>query len=130
LVGNLQIRRDHWHTFGLRIKADTMERSTSYWNGGVEVIVEPREMRMSHWVYAPKLVDASAGSVLLDLTGKLWDLVSVTDSGDSLILRLRKYPGDRPEVVIQILRDGRKIVVEGNVVDSEKLEIHLEAAIR
>lgn len=91
--------------------------------------VEPHEMRMSHWVYAPKFADMSAGRVLFDLTGKLWDLMAVTETEDVLALRLRKYPGDRPEVNLQVRRNGRVFLISGRPVDAMELERHLDAAI-
>jgi len=107
-----------------------MNRAKTYWGGEVEVSVEPHEMRMSHWVYAPKVADISADRVLFDLTGKLWDLMSVTGTEDSLELRLRKYPGDRSEVSLQVLRNGRVLLISGRPVDGAEIERHLAAAIR
>jgi hypothetical protein len=86
-------------------------------------------MRMSHWVYAPRFADISAGQVLFDLTGKLWDLMDVTETEDVLDLRLRKYPGDRPAVNLQVQRNGRVLLISGERVDATELERHLDAAI-
>ena len=107
-----------------------MDQAKTYWGGEVEVCVEPREMRMSHWVYAPKVTDISADRVLLDLTGKLWDLIDVTETEDALDLRLRKYPGDRSVVNLLVQRNGRVLSIGGRPVHGEELERHLDAAIR
>jgi hypothetical protein len=106
-----------------------MDRAKTYWDGEIQVSVEPHEMRMSHWVYAPKIADVSSGRVLLDLTGKLWDLMDITETDDALSLRLRKYPGDRPEVNLQMQRNGRVLLISGRPVDGAELERHLDAAI-
>ena len=106
-----------------------MNAPTYYWTGAIEVTVEPHEMRMSHWVYAPKVVDVATGAVLLDLTGKPWDLVSVTEHPDALVFELRKYPGDRPGVTLQISRDRLEIRI-GNHLVEEDVERHLDAALQ
>ncbi|WP_147281785.1 hypothetical protein [Dyella solisilvae] len=84
---------------------------------------------MSHWVYAPKFADISGEQILFDLTGKLWDLISVSESEDALDLQLRKYPGDRPQVTLQVQRKGRVILVAGKPVDGAELERHLDTAL-
>jgi hypothetical protein len=106
-----------------------MNAPTYYWDGAVEVTVEPHEMRMSHWVYAPRVVDVLTGTTLLDVTGKPWDLVSVTENPDALVLELRKYPGDRPGVTLQISRDSLELRVGSHVVEGD-LERYLEAALK
>jgi hypothetical protein len=106
-----------------------MVEAKTYWGGEVEVTVEPHEMRMSHWVYAPRFTDMATGRVLFDLTGKLWDLMGVTETDDALDLRLRKYPGDRSEVTLQMQRNGRALLISGQLVDAADLERHLNDAI-
>ncbi|UPG91794.1 hypothetical protein L2Y96_08530 [Luteibacter aegosomaticola] len=106
-----------------------MDQAASYWEGEIEISVEPHEMRMSHWVYAPKVTDISAGRVLFDLTGKLWDLTAVTETEESLLLRLRKYPGDRPEVDLLIQRNGRGLLISAQPVDEAEIERYLDAAM-
>ncbi|MGE7955074.1 hypothetical protein ACQKQA_00495 [Pseudomonas sp. NPDC089530] len=66
------------------------------------ISVEPHERRMSHWVYAPKVVDTRDGRVLLDLGGGPWDLVSMAQSTVAVELLLRQYPGDREAVHLSI----------------------------
>lgn len=106
-----------------------MDQTETYWGGEIEISVEPHEMRMSHWVYAPKVIDVSARRVLFDLTGKLWDLTAVTETEDSLLLRLRKYPGDRTEVGALIQRNGRVLLISGQPVDEAEIERYLDAAM-
>ncbi|PXX71845.1 hypothetical protein SAMN05660489_02439 [Pseudomonas sp. LAMO17WK12:I10] len=66
------------------------------------ISIEPHEMRMSHWVYAPRVVDARDGRVVLDLSGGPWDLVSCSSSTAAVELLLRKYPGEREAVCLSI----------------------------
>ena len=73
-----------------------------YCNNRYKVSTEAHEMKMSHWVYAPKIENIETGEVLLDLTGGLWDLVAVGEDGNRLKLQMRKYPGSSPEVVVAI----------------------------
>lgn len=74
----------------------------NYCNNRYRVSTEAHEMKMSHWVYAPKIENLETGEVLLDLTGGLWDLVAVSEEGDRLNLQMRKYPGSSPEVIVAI----------------------------
>ncbi len=105
-----------------------MDLLETFWDGTVQLSTDAHEMRMGHWVYAPKCVDISTGRSLFDLTGKHWDLMSVAVTDDSLDLRLRKYPGDRPEVVLQIWRDGLDVRLGGRRVACEDLEQRLDEA--
>jgi hypothetical protein len=61
------------------------------------------EMRMSHWVCAPKIIDTQTKAVILDLWHtSLWDgSASFTQQGE-IILFLRKYPGTSPGIEIKI----------------------------
>jgi hypothetical protein len=58
------------------------------------VITADNEVKMSHWISSPVLVDA-AGATLLDF-GWSWsaDQITWTD-GDHVHLAMRHYPGDR-----------------------------------
>lgn len=37
--------------------SSTMSDTTLYLNGRLEVLTIAEEMRMSHWIYAPKIID-------------------------------------------------------------------------
>ncbi|CAI9007484.1 hypothetical protein [Pseudomonas chlororaphis] len=92
------------------------------------ISVEPHEMRMSHWVYAPKVVDGRNGRVLLDLSGGPWDLVSSALSTAAVKLLLRKYPGDREAVCLSIRLVDNSLWLEGTAVAAEDIERALERA--
>jgi hypothetical protein len=63
----------------------------------------PVEMRMSHWLALPRLVESATQTVLLDLTATLWSAQRFQwVDGSHLLLELRCYPGDVPLVVATI----------------------------
>ncbi|PMY39748.1 hypothetical protein C1Y35_13105 [Pseudomonas sp. GW456-L14] len=92
------------------------------------ISVEPHEMRMSHWVYAPRVVDARDGRVLLDLSGGPWDLVSCSSSTAAVELLLRKYPGEREALRLSIRLADNSLWLEGTAVATEDIEGALERA--
>lgn len=66
------------------------------------------EVRMSHWICSPKLVEAATGRVLYE-AGGTFDASQIKWSPDSreLTFHLREYPGTRPGVNLRLrLDDG------------------------
>ncbi|WDH37928.1 hypothetical protein [Pseudomonas chlororaphis] len=96
--------------------------------GHLTISVEPHEMRMSHWVYAPRVVDARDGRVVLDLSGGPWDLVSCSPSTAAVELLLRKYPGEHEAVCLSIRLADNSLWLEGTAVATENIEGALERA--
>ncbi|SDZ67644.1 hypothetical protein [Pseudomonas sp. NFIX28] len=92
------------------------------------ISVEPHEMRMSHWVYAPRVVDARDGRVLLDLSGGPWDLVSSAPSTAAVELLLRKYPGDGEALCLSIRLADNSLWLAGQPVAAEGLARALDKA--
>ncbi|MCX2545458.1 hypothetical protein [Pseudomonas sp. COW5] len=107
-----------------------MSETTFHCNGRLAITVEPREMRMSHWLYAPRVVDQQRNQTLLDLSDSQWDLISTSEESDNGIeLLLRRYPGDMPAVTLSVsLADGA-LRLEGRRVDSSGLEAALDSAL-
>jgi len=101
----------------------------NYCNGRLRISLEPREMRMSHWLYAPKVEDLGQGRVLLDLSAGQWDLLAAEESALGLDLRLRKYPGERREVTLNIRLADLSLWLDGQAVAEGELEAALEAAL-
>jgi hypothetical protein len=100
-----------------------MSETTLHCNERLAITVEPREMRMSHWLYAPRVVDRQSGRVLLDLSDSLWDLLSTADeTGTGIDLLLRKYPGDRPAVTLSVSLEDGQLRIAGRLVDASMLE--------
>ncbi|WP_248741135.1 hypothetical protein [Pseudomonas sp. MWU12-2029] len=106
-----------------------MSETTFHCNGRLAITVEPREMLMSHWLYAPRVVDQQRNQTLLDLSASQWDLISSEETTDGIDLLLRKYPGDMPAVTLSVsLADGA-LRLEGRRVDSSGLEAALDLVL-
>ena len=107
-----------------------MSETTVHCDGRIAITVEPREMRMSHWLYAPRVVDQQRQQVLLDLTDSLWDLIGTAQETVSGIdLLLRKYPGDRSSVTVSIDLDGGVIRVGARLIEPAHLLATLDSAL-
>ncbi len=83
-------------------------------------------MRMSHWVYAPRVARRN-GEVLLDLTGSQWDLIDSVEIDGHVQLRLRCYPGDGDEVVVSVDAASGAIWLFGKRVNASELKAALDA---
>ena len=107
-----------------------MSETTYHCDGRVAITVEPREMRMSHWLYAPKVVDQQRQRVLLDLSDSLWDLIATADeTPDSIELMLRKYPGDRGSVMVSVGLDSGELRIGERRVDAGQLLAALDSTL-
>jgi hypothetical protein len=62
------------------------------------------EMRMSHWLDRPVLIETASDRTLLDMDETLWSAEQVEWAADSrhVVLLLRRYPGDAPAVTVEI----------------------------
>ncbi|OLF53888.1 hypothetical protein [Pseudomonas chlororaphis] len=94
----------------------------------LNISVEPHERRMSHWVYAPQVVDARDGRVLLDLSGGPWDLMSARQMPQTVELLLRQYPGDREAVCLSIRLADNSLWLGDSPVAAGDIEGALEKA--
>ncbi|WP_207864008.1 hypothetical protein [Pseudomonas sp. 58(2021)] len=107
-----------------------MSETTFHCNGRLAITVEPREMRMSHWLYAPLVVDQHRQQTLLDLSGSQWDLISTTnETAGAIDLLLRKYPGDKPTLILNVNLDDGRLRLDGRCVDPSGLEAALDLAL-
>lgn len=102
-----------------------METLSTYLGGYIKITLIPYEIRMSHWVSAPRVEDILSGKTLLDLSDELWDLLRVEEGEEKLILVLRKYPGISKEVQIVIGKDGQ-MFLNGVLCDEIQLKEKLE----
>ncbi|RYY81372.1 MAG: hypothetical protein EOO24_42250 [Comamonadaceae bacterium] len=95
--------------------------------------VVAREMRMSHWVEAPELVDTVRGETLLCLQSGLWSLEAATWEGDTSVrMRLRRYPGASPHAQVDLRVDcaaGTASVQEGGACRLADVEATLESIL-
>ena len=103
-----------------------MQNESTYLNGRLKIITSPREMKMSHWVYAPRVVDVRQGSIILDLTDSLWDLRRVVESENNITLVIRKYPGSAPESNLQINPDEPAFLFNGKPLSASALAAELD----
>lgn len=72
------------------------------------------EVRMSHWICSPSLVEVATGRVLYE-PGSTFDASAIKWSPDSreLTFHLREYPGSHPGVNIRLcLADSTATVSE------------------
>ncbi|MHB2139768.1 hypothetical protein ACX64L_17710 [Pseudomonas monsensis] len=107
-----------------------MPETTVHCEGRLAITVEPREMRMSHWLYAPRVVDVQRQRVLLDLSESLWDLLGTADEvADSIVLVLRKYPGDRASVMLSVELDSGELKLGGQPVAPSQLLSALDSIL-
>lgn len=107
-----------------------MTETTVHCDGRLAITVEPREMRMSHWLYAPQLVDLQRQKVLLDLSESLWDLLGTADeTANGIELVLRKYPGDRASVRLRVELASGELKLGGKPFDPAHLLSALDSAL-
>jgi hypothetical protein len=104
-----------------------MQNESSHLNGRIKVTTLPHEMRMSHWVYAPRVEDVLSGTILLDLADGLWDLVRVNESDSEITLVMRKYPGSSPEVLLAMNPDKPGFSLNGNSLTAPELVAALDS---
>ena len=98
-----------------------MNQTNTYLNGRLHVLTVAEEMRMSHSIHAPRVIDLRSGTVLLDLTGELWDLIEVKESSHSITLIMRKYPGTLPQAELMLVPGQSGGVFNGQQLDSSEL---------
>lgn len=107
-----------------------MSETTLHCDGRIAITVEPREMRMSHWLYAPRVFDQQRQQVLLDLSESLWDLIgTANETASGIDLLLRKFPGDRSSVTVSVDLDGGVIKVGERPIESSQLLAALDSAL-
>lgn len=73
-------------------------------DGRYTVDVNPIEMRMSHWVDRPFIIDEHTHTLILDLAEGLWsvDRACWSEDSASVSLDLRRYPGTIPGVQVDV----------------------------
>ena len=71
------------------------------------LLLSYHEMRMSHWVTSAALWERASQRLLLEIGDGLWSSEEIAWSSDShtVTVRLRRYPGDAPGIVIDIYPD-------------------------
>ncbi|ERS10694.1 hypothetical protein Q668_03665 [Alcanivorax sp. PN-3] len=87
--------------------------SALFHNGRYRLDTVPREMRMSHWVHAPVLIDTETSEVLLDLGDSPWDLRGAKEEGRAILLTLAHYPDGNKEYELLLYPDAGTMAVGG-----------------
>lgn len=68
-------------------------------SGRYIIRVYPQEMRMSHWVDTPELIDTATHSTLFAPRDSSWSMDSATWQSESVVsMTLRRYPGDHSSI--------------------------------
>jgi hypothetical protein len=91
-------------------------------SGAYAIVTVDNEVKMSHWISAPVLVDAE-NNTLLDL-GSSWSADRVTWLDPQRVtIEMRHYPGDR-DAIITIDAGARNVTlaVDGRVLTFEAFQ--------
>ncbi|NBF02952.1 hypothetical protein GV819_11700 [Pseudomonas sp. Fl5BN2] len=107
-----------------------MSDDEGFFQGRLTLNTAWREMRMSHWIASPRLVECGSGRVLLDLHGSLWDLLSSHESADALDLSLRRYPGDQGALTLRIKAADFSLWLGSHPLAPADVEVALDAALQ
>lgn len=103
-------------------------------SGRYEVRFDGIDVRMSHWIERPILIDLETGQVLVSLADTSWSADQVRWVEDGVVeLTMRRYPGDHePATVVARLsaREAIATVGDGPPRPVAELEPLLDAAIR
>jgi hypothetical protein len=73
-------------------------------DGAYTIFLVPIEMKMSHWLAQPLIIETEMSRTLFDLTDTSWSADAVRWSDDSarVALDMRRYPGDAPGLTATI----------------------------
>ena len=86
-------------------------------------------MRMSHWVYAPMLINTESNITILDLIGNIWDFRSATESIDSITLMLSRYPDGNKEYEIKLYPEKGEATINGKLTKIQAVSKALDAIV-
>lgn len=87
---------------------------------------------MSLWVYPPQIVDTSTDSLIFKVSDPNWSMdYAKWESEDTVRLGVRKYPGDRRPMGLEIRIDclSRTAEIEGRSFPLSRAEAELELAL-
>ncbi len=76
---------------------------------------------MSHWLDTPVVRRADNDAIVLDLSGELWDLSSIREEADELVLTMRKYPGKTNDIEVRVLPDFETFSIAGKTLTRSEL---------
>ena len=101
--------------------------------GRYMVQIFPWEVRMSHWIETPQLLDTHTNQRLIAFEDSNWSLDRADWQSNSVVkLSFRKYPGNHKPSIVDAIVDCQhdRATVEGTEVEGlVNLEAALERAI-
>ncbi len=106
-----------------------MNTEQSFHKGKFKLETIPHEMRMSHWIYAPVLIDTESHTKVLDLIGNIWDLRSATESTDSITLMLARYPDGGKEYEVKLYPTKGEACINGKPTKISSVVESLDAIV-
>ncbi|WP_396586615.1 hypothetical protein [Bermanella sp. R86510] len=89
----------------------------------------PHEMRMSHWVYAPVLIDVETNTKVIDLIGNIWDFRSATESSESITIILARYPDGAKEYELKLYPAKGEASINGKLTKISSVVKVLDAIV-
>ncbi len=100
--------------------------------GRYQIRVYPQEMRMSHWVETPEVIDIVTNRCLFHPLDDNWSLISAVWQSESVVtLRMRRYPGTVEPSSFEVQFDCAKPSAKVGGAEVEnlgKVEHHLKKA--
>ncbi|MFJ1300754.1 hypothetical protein ACILG0_12355 [Pseudomonadota bacterium AL_CKDN230030165-1A_HGKHYDSX7] len=105
-----------------------MDAPRHHWNDEIEIVLEAREARMSHWICSPRVTHRPSGQVLLDLHDTAWDLTASVEQPDTLQLHLRRYPGNRQALTLTLRRADLALQLDDQLILPGQARTALDAA--
>jgi len=89
--------------------------------GRLKLETIPHEMRMSHWVYAPRLTDTQSGQVQLNLVGQCWDCQFAIERDDTFCLTLDGYPDRANWFELAFLPETGRVQLKASNINAKAL---------
>lgn len=102
-------------------------------DGRFVVATDGQEVRMSHWILTPRIVDAATGAELLRFANQSWSVDRVDwCTPERVRLTLRKYPGNHQPPLLHCEVDcrARTATVAGTELPLAELEARLDALLQ
>jgi hypothetical protein len=100
------------------IDADGCELRCTSPNGRYVIYVHAHEMRMSHWIFTPEMVDSTTRRVLFRPHDDAWSLDAALWQTPSLVaMTLRRYPGDHAPIAATFDCSSGVAHIDGTAVD-------------
>lgn len=106
-----------------------MNRSALYLKDEFEIQTYEHEIRMSHWIFCPRIIHKYTNKVLVDLSNTLWDLYEVREDREKLNITLRCYPNGDHFVNIQAIKGESVLSIEDTKMNADTLKKHLNHLI-